>query len=159
MKAKNRIKNGKNQGIVFNFLLNPPFLFCQTSCSFALMKGIYAIALLTISNTFMTLAWYGHLNWKHHAWFQKMGLFSVIMLSWGLAFFEYLFQVPANRMGYSGNGGPYSQVELKTLQEFISLVVFGFMTIVVFRTEKLAWNHLLGFGLMVLAVFIVFKKW
>lgn len=123
------------------------------------MKGFYSVALLTISNVFMTLAWYGHLNWKNQTWFQKFGLVSIILISWGLALFEYIFQVPANRIGYTGNGGPFSQVELKTIQEFISLVVFGVMTIVVFRTEKLAWNHILGFALMVLAVYIVFKKW
>ncbi len=123
------------------------------------MKGLFTILLLVVSNVFMTLAWYGHLNWKDLSWFQKLGLPAVILLSWGLALFEYVFQVPANRIGYSGNGGPFSQVELKTIQEFISLSVFALMSILVFRSEKLAWNHFLGFGLMVLAVFVVFKKW
>jgi uncharacterized protein (DUF486 family) len=123
------------------------------------MKGTLSVVLLAISNVFMTFAWYGHLNWKNYAWFQKLGLFSIILLSWGLAFFEYIFQVPANRMGFSGNGGPFSQVELKTIQEFLSLTVFALMSTLVFKSEKLAWNHFLGFGLMVLAVFVVFKKW
>lgn len=123
------------------------------------MKGIATLILLAVSNVFMTLAWYGHLNWKNYPWFQKLGLFSIILLSWGLAFFEYIFQVPANRLGYSGNGGPFSQVELKTIQEFLSLFVFGWMSIFVFKSEKLAWNHILGFSLMVVAVFVVFKKW
>jgi len=123
------------------------------------MKGIYSILLLAISNVFMTLAWYGHLNWKAYGWFQKLSFFGIIMLSWGLAFFEYIFQVPANRIGYQGNGGPFSQFELKTIQEFISLAVFALMTTLVFRTEKMGWNHAVGFGLMVLAVFVVFKKW
>jgi uncharacterized protein len=123
------------------------------------MKGTLSVVLLAISNVFMTFAWYGHLNWKNYAWFQKLGLFSIILLSWGLAFFEYIFQVPANRMGFVGNGGPFSQVELKTIQEFLSLTVFALMSTLVFKSEKLAWNHFLGFGLMVLAVFVVFKKW
>lgn len=123
------------------------------------MKGLISIGLLMISNIFMTLAWYGHLNWREYSWFQKLGLVGIIFLSWGLAFFEYIFMVPANRIGFKGHGGPFSQVELKTIQEFISLTVFAFMTTFVFRSEKLAWNHILGFGLLVLAVFVVFKKW
>lgn len=123
------------------------------------MKGMLSLVLLCISNVFMTLAWYGHLNWKDMTWFQKLGLPGVILLSWGLAFFEYIFMVPANRIGYLGNGGPFSQVELKTLQEFISLTVFGLVSTFVFKTEKLAWNHILGFALMVLAVYVVFRKW
>jgi uncharacterized protein (DUF486 family) len=123
------------------------------------MKGFYAIVLLAISNVFMTLAWYGHLNWKDASWFQKFGLPAIVLFSWGLAFFEYIFQVPANRIGYAGNGGPFSLVELKTIQEFLSLVVFALMSMLIFKNEKLAWNHFLGFGLMVLAVFVVFKKW
>lgn len=123
------------------------------------MKTVLTLLLLTISNVFMTLAWYGHLNWKNYAWFQKLGLIGIVLLSWGLAFFEYIFQVPANRIGYKGNGGPFTQFELKTMQEFISLAVFAVMTTLVFRSEKMGWNHAVGFGLMVLAVFVVFKKW
>lgn len=123
------------------------------------MNAVLSLLLLLISNVFMTLAWYGHLNWKDTPWLRHTGLAGIILLSWGLAFFEYVFQVPANRIGYAGNGGPFSQVELKTIQEFISLTVFAIMSIWVFRSEKLAWNHFLGFGLMVLAVFVIFKKW
>jgi len=123
------------------------------------MKGFLSLALLLNSNVFMTLAWYDHLNWKDASWFQKLSLPGIILLSWRLALFEYIFQVPANRIGYSGNGGPFSQFELKTIQEFISLTVFALMSVFVFKNEKLAWNHLLGFSLMVLAVFDVFKKW
>jgi hypothetical protein len=123
------------------------------------MNGALSIVLLAISNVFMTLAWYGHLNWKDLHWFQKLGLPSIILISWGLAFFEYIFQVPANRIGYQENGGPFSLVELKTIQEFLSLTVFALMSTMVFKSEKLAWNHLVGFALMVLAVFVVFKKW
>lgn len=122
------------------------------------MKAFYAIGLLILSNLFMTLAWYGHLQFKHLSAFKSMTLIGVIFLSWGLAFFEYIFQVPANRIGYRENGGPFSLFELKTIQEAISLVVFTLITVYGFRTEKLAWNHLVGFSLLVLAVFFIFKK-
>lgn len=123
------------------------------------MRAFLTIFLLIISNVFMTLAWYGHLKFKDYPKLAQIGIFGVIMISWGLAFFEYCVQVPANRMGYKENGGPYNLVQLKTLQEAISLVVFMVFTLLVFKTERLAWNHLLGFGLIVMAVFVIFKKW
>ncbi len=85
-------------------------------------------------------------------WGKNLGLIAVILISWGLAFFEYMFQVPANRAGYEGDGGPFNLVQLKTIQEAITLTVFMIFTTVFFRTEKLAWNHLVGFCLIVLAV-------
>lgn len=115
--------------------------------------------LLVLSNVFMTLAWYGHLQFKKVPALANLGLFAVIMISWGTAFFEYIFQVPANKIGYRENGGPYSLFELKTIQEAVSLIVFTLITVYGFRTEKMAWNHLVGFGLIVLAVFFIFKKW
>ena len=123
------------------------------------MKAIQTVFFLFISNTFMTLAWYGHLKFKDFSWGKNLGLFSIILISWGLAFFEYLFQVPANRIGYRNDGGPFSLVELKTIQEAITLIVFMIFTLIFFKTEKLAWNHLVGFMLIVLAVLINFKKW
>src|ERR1700733_6193069 len=123
------------------------------------MKGVTTIVFLVISNTFMTLAWYGHLKFKQMSWGQNLGLFSVILISWGLAFFEYLFQVPANRIGFKENGGPFSLVQLKTIQEAITLIIFMAFTLIFFKGEKLAWNHLVGFGLIVAAVFVIFKKW
>jgi uncharacterized protein len=123
------------------------------------MKSLWTIALLVLSNVFMTLAWYGHLQFKNYPMLKSLGLWAIILISWGLAFFEYIFQVPANKLGYQGNGGPFSMFELKTIQEAISLIVFTAMTVFVFRTEKLAWNHALGFGLIVLAVYVIFKKW
>ncbi len=123
------------------------------------MKGIWAILLLILSNVFMTLAWYGHLHLKKFSILEKWGLFGIIMLSWGLAFFEYIFQVPANRIGYDGNGGPYSLFQLKLIQEVISLAVFTIFVLFVFKTDKLAWNYIAGFVCIVLAVFFVFKKW
>jgi uncharacterized protein len=123
------------------------------------MKLAYTIGLLVLSNVFMTLAWYGHLQFKKFTFLQGLGLASIILISWGLAFFEYIFQVPANKIGYRENGGPFTLFELKTIQEAISLIVFSLITVFVFRTEKFAWNHLLGFALIVLAVFVIFKKW
>src|SRR5688500_13816312 len=123
------------------------------------MNGFLSIALLVLSNVFMTFAWYGHLQFKKYNLFQNSGLFSIILISWGLALFEYIFQVPTNRIGFRENGGPFSLFELKTIQEAISLIVFTVITVFVFKTDKLAWNHVVGFLLIVLAVFFVFKKW
>ena len=123
------------------------------------MRGLKTIIFLIISNTFMTFAWYGHLKFKDYEWGKNLGLISIILISWGLAFFEYVFQVPANRLGFKGDGGPYSLVQLKTIQEAITLTLFMIFSIIFFKTEKFAWNHLVGFALIVLAVFVIFKKW
>ncbi|MBL4678761.1 MAG: DMT family protein [Mucilaginibacter sp.] len=123
------------------------------------MRGLKTILFLTISNTFMIFAWYGHLKFKEYSWGKNLGLLSIILISWGMAFFEYLFQVPANRAGFKEDGGPFSLVQLKTIQEAITLIVFMLFTLVFFKTEKLGWNHLVGFSLIVLAVFVIFKKW
>ena len=122
------------------------------------MKGLYTIVLLVLSNTFMTFAWYGHLKFKDLKWFENLGLISIILISWGIALFEYFFQVPANRIGFKENGGPFSLVELKVLQEVITLVVFMIFTLVFFKNETIKLNHLIGFGFLVLAVFFIFKK-
>jgi uncharacterized protein len=124
-----------------------------------MFKGISSILLLVIANCFMTYAWYGHLQYNKIPSLAKLGILSVILLSWGIALFEYFFQVPANRIGFEGNGGPFNLFQLKRIQEVISLVVFVFFAVVVFKSDKLAWNHLVGFLLLVLAVFFVFKKW
>lgn len=123
------------------------------------MKGLKTILFLVISNSFMTMAWYGHLKFKDYSWGRGMGMFSMILISWGMAFFEYCFQVPANEIGFADNGGPFSLVELKTIQEAITLTVFIGFTLLFFKDQKIAWNHLAGFGLIILAVFIIFKKW
>jgi uncharacterized protein (DUF486 family) len=122
------------------------------------MKGISTILLLVLSNAFMTFAWYGHLKLKTISRFQNLSLLAVILLSWFIALFEYSLQVPANRMGFRGNGGPFSLVELKVIQEVISLLVFTGFTLVVFRDEHFRTNHLIGFIFLVLAVYFVFKK-
>ncbi len=106
------------------------------------------IILLLISNIFMTFAWYGHLKFK------EIDLWKVILVSWGIAFFEYIFQVPANRLGH----GQFNATELKTIQEVISLSVFVAFS-VLYLKEELKWNYILGFVLIVAAVFVIFKKW
>lgn len=122
------------------------------------MKGMWTIGLLILSNIFMTLAWYGHLKFSEWKGFQKLGLIAIILISWGIALFEYCFQVPANRIGYAGNGGPFSLVQLKVLQEVITLTVFVLVAMLLFRHERLQWNHVLAFVFLVLAVYFVFKK-
>lgn len=122
------------------------------------MKGLYSIGLLILSNTFMTLAWYGHLKFTELKWFSKFSLFAIILVSWGVAFFEYCFQVPANRIGFSKNGGPFSLVELKVIQEVITLVVFSVFTLIAFKNESFRLNHLIGAVFLVLAVYFIFKK-
>lgn len=106
------------------------------------------VILLTISNIFMTIAWYGHLKYK------SSPLFKVILISWAIAFVEYCFQVPANRIGHY----QYSAAQLKTIQEVITLIVFSLFS-VMYLKEELKWNYLVGFALIILAVFFIFKKW
>lgn len=116
--------------------------------SFAVPIPVLAIGLLLCSNIFMTIAWYGHLK------FPTVGLWQVVLISWGIAFFEYCLQVPANRYGYQ----IFSAAELKTIQEILSLSVFMVFS-VVYLGEPLKWNYVVGFGLIVLAAFIIFKEW
>ena len=111
-----------------------------------------------LSNAFMTFAWYGHLKFKDMKWFENLGLISIILISWGIAFFEYCFQVPANRLGYKDNGGPFSLMELKVIQEVITLVIFMIFSLLVFKNETFRMNHLIGCFFLVLAVYFIFKK-
>ena len=122
------------------------------------MKGLWTIVLLLLSNVFMTLAWYGHLRFKDFAWGKSLGLFSIILISWGMAFFEYVLQVPANRLGHLSQGGPSSLVQLKVIQEVITLAVFVVFSLVAFKEEALRWNHALAALLLVVAVWLVFKE-
>lgn len=122
------------------------------------MTSLYTVLLLIASNVFMTFAWYGHLRMKEFSWFSSLPLLGVILLSWGIAFFEYCFQVPANRIGYQENGGSFSLIQLKIIQEVVSLSVFVVITTMVFKSEHFRWNHILAFILMVAAVYLVFKK-
>ena len=106
----------------------------------------------------MVIAWYGHLKFAEWKWFNKLGLMAIVLISWGIALFEYLFQVPANRIGFSGNGGPFSLIQLKVIQEVITLVVFALFTLVVFKTETFRLNHVISFIFLILAVYFMFKK-
>ena len=122
------------------------------------MNGLYTILLLTLSNVFMTLAWYGHLKLQQTGTSAAWPLLGVIVFSWSIAFLEYCCQVPANRLGFEDNGGPFSLVQLKVLQECISLAVFAVVAGVMFQGQQLHWNHLAAFGLIVGAVYLVFMK-
>lgn len=122
------------------------------------MKGILTILLLICSNTFMTLAWYGHLKFSKSSWFSHLGLFAIILISWAIAFFEYLFQVPANRMGFRDNGGPFSLWQLKVIQEVTTLTVFVVFMFIFFKDQPFRWNHAVGFLLLIAAVYFLFKK-
>ena len=122
------------------------------------MKAFYTIGLLILSNTFMTFAWYGHLKFKDIRWLEHLGLLAVVLISWGIAFFEYCFQVPANRIGFEGNGGPFSLLQLKVIQEVITLTVFVFFSLFVFKNDSFRFNHFIGLIFLVLAVYFIFKK-
>lgn len=120
-------------------------------------NGILTILLLSISNIFMTIAWYGQLKLREYSWFETLPVFAIIVMSWGVAFFEYCFQVPANRIGYRDNGGPFSLIQLKVIQEVITLTVFIFFSMIVFRVT-IRWNHIVAMLLLVAAVYFVFKE-
>ncbi len=122
------------------------------------MKIILTISLLIVSNIFMTFAWYGHLKMREFRWFESLPLITVIIISWGIALFEYFFQVPANRIGFKENGGPFTLLQLKVIQEVITLVVFTVFSLIAFKNETIRWNHLIGFLFLVLAVYFIFKK-
>ena len=121
-----------------------------------LTRGLGAVALLVCSNLFMTLAWYGQVMFKSR--FERIGMVAVIAISWLVALFEYCFMVPANRLGSTEYGGPFSIWELKVIQEVVSLTVFTVIVLLVMKNEALKWNHLVGFICLVAAVFFIFKK-
>lgn len=121
-------------------------------------SAILTLVLLVVANVFMTVAWYGHLKLQSAGISQSWPLFVIILVSWGIALIEYCFQVPANRIGYVENGGPFSLMQLKVMQEVITLVVFTAFTLIFFKGETLHWNHLAAFGCLVLAVYFVFMK-
>lgn len=122
------------------------------------MKGLNTILLLIVSNVFMTLAWYGHLKLQQLKVINNWPLVAIILLSWGIALFEYCFQVPANRIGFTGNGGPFSLVQLKVIQEVITLTIFTVFTVLMFKGQSFHWNHLVSFVCLVMAVFFAFLK-
>ena len=122
------------------------------------MKALLTVLLLVTSNIFMTFAWYGHLKLQEMKISTGWPLILVILLSWGMAFFEYCAQVPANRIGFNGNGGPFNIMQLKVIQEVISLTVFTVIVTVMFKGEALQWNHFAAFLCLIAAVFFVFLK-
>lgn len=119
---------------------------------------IVTVILLIISNVFMTFAWYGHLKLQSAGISTNWPLWLVILFSWGIALLEYCFMVPANRIGFKDNGGPFSLVQLKVTQEAITLVVFTIITMFVFQGVSLRWNHVLAFVLLIAAVYLVFME-
>ena len=121
-------------------------------------NAIWTVVLLVISNIFMTFAWYGHLKLSSSGVSTNWPLYVVILMSWGVALLEYCCQVPANRMGFEGNGGPFSLIQLKVMQEVITLVVFVIFSLLLFDGFALRWNHILAFCFLVAAVYLVFMK-
>jgi hypothetical protein len=125
----------------------------------AMTQAILTIGLLIVSNIFMTFAWYGHLKLQDMKIIgENTPLYVVILLSWGIALAEYSFQVPANRIGFAGNGGPFSLMQLKVIQEVVTLTIFTIFTVVFFKGETLHWNHFAAFACLILAVYFVFMK-
>ena len=123
-----------------------------------LSQGIYSIVLLIFSNIFMTFAWYGHLKMREEfSWFASLPLIGVIAFSWAIAFFEYCLQVPANRLGFRDSGGPFDIMQLKVIQEVITLIVFSSFVLFFSKNESLQWNHIAGFCCLVLAVYFIFR--
>ncbi|MCR4613597.1 MAG: DMT family protein [Bacteroidaceae bacterium] len=121
------------------------------------MNALYTVLLLIGSNIFMTLAWYGHLKLQQAGISSSWPLWGIILFSWAIALVEYSLQVPANRIGFEGNGGPYTLMELKVIQEVISLVVFCVIANLLFQGQHMHWNHVAAFVCLVLAVYFIFK--
>lgn len=122
------------------------------------MKGALTIGLLIVSNIFMTFAWYGHLKLQEMKVTSDWPLLGIILFSWGIALAEYCCLVPANRIGFQGNGGPFSLMQLKIIQEVVTLIVFTIVATMIFKGETLHWNHLAAFICLILAVYFVFMK-
>lgn len=122
------------------------------------MRGLYTILLLMASNTFMTIAWYGHLRFKDIAFLKNAGLFGVVLISWAIALIEYSLMVPANKLGSNLNGGPFNMWQLKIIQEVISISIFVIFTLVFFKHDTLKWNHIIGFGFLIASLYFFFKK-
>ena len=121
-------------------------------------KALLTIGLLVLSNIMMILAWYGHLKLQQTGVSSNWPLIATIAFSWGIAFFEYCCQVPANRIGFIDNGGPFTLVQLKVIQEVTSLIIFAIIAQVMFSGQSLHWNHFAAFLCLVAAVYFVFMK-
>ena len=123
-----------------------------------MQQGIWTVIMLVFSNVFMTFAWYGHLKLQEMKVSTGWSLILIILFSWGVAFFEYCLTVPANRIGFNGNGGPFNLMQLKVIQEVISLTIFTLIVTFLFKGQPLQWNHIAAFFCLILAVFFVFLK-
>ena len=123
-----------------------------------MQQGIWTVIMLIFSNVFMTFAWYGHLKLQEMKISTGWPLILIILFSWGVAFFEYCLTVPANRIGFNGNGGPFNLMQLKVIQEVISLTIFTVIVTFLFKGQTLQWNHIVAFFCLILAVFFVFLK-
>lgn len=122
------------------------------------MRGLYTILLLVASNTFMTIAWYGHLRFKDISFLKSTGLIGAVLISWGVALIEYMLMVPANRLGSNVTGGPFNMWQLKIIQEVVSISIFVIFTLIFFKQDTLRWNHIIGFGFLIASLFFFFKK-
>lgn len=122
------------------------------------MRTALPLLLWTVSNSFMALAWYGHLKFQEYPKLAQLGLIALVLISWGFAFFEYCFMIPANRMAYQGNGGPFSLVQMRLLQEVISLLVFGLFTTLLFKNESFNGNHLAAVLCLLGSVYFLFRN-
>lgn len=120
--------------------------------------ALSTVILLVIANVFMTIAWYGHLKLQSTGVSTNWPLYVIIGVSWAIALVEYCFQVPANRMGFEGNGGPFSLIQLKVMQEVITLLVFTVFSLIVFKGTRFTVNHLISFALLIGAVYFAFRK-
>ena len=122
------------------------------------MKGVLTVLMLVVSNVFMTFAWYGNLKLDEMKITTDWPLILIILASWGVALLEYLVMIPANRIGFVDHGGPFNLMQLKVIQEVISLTVFTVIALLIFKGQPVHWNHIVAFVCMVLAVFFVFLK-
>lgn len=122
------------------------------------MRPLYTILLLIASNTFMTIAWYGHLKFKDISFLKNVGIVGAVLISWLIALIEYSLMVPANKLGSNINGGPFNMWQLKIIQEVISISVFIVFTLIFFKHDNFRWNHVVGFAFLIAALYFFFKK-
>ncbi len=132
------------------------FLTYRTHVKRMWQTGLITVLLLVVANIFMTVAWYGHLKLQANGISNNWPLYAIILFSWGIALVEYIFQVPANRIGFVENGGPFTLMQLKVMQEVITLIVFTIFANLFFQGNELRWNHLVAFALLIGAVYFVF---
>lgn len=155
-----RFRNLHKDGYHFeHFIMKELFVYLQPDFLRDMeMKAFWTILMLVASNILMTFAWYGQFKLQELKISTDWPLILIILVSWGVAFFEYCVMIPANRIGYVDNGGPFNLVQLKVIQEAISLTVFTIIVTLLFKNQPIHWNHFVSFGLIILAVFFAFVK-